>query len=1001
MASIKDIEIDISRIKRSSSEYDVEHYFNSIFDELELTYQEQQRILSGRPDCLIGDIIIDFKFQISKKKLNEWVSSKGRQYIQEYYSSKGRNPSLLIVISESNIFYYDKDTILREKREINKESIRSLLESLLEPSILDSEQFAILFGVNSPLYVLSYARLEKHFDDHSGEKTPCFSEWKKHFRLAYHDDEVGKELFLRHSYLSMLLKLILYKEFISPEEYSRDTYKDMENYFELHGISLFHYDFFRWVINVMGLCDDYFDKLKRMSFQAADIFRTIYQEMIVAGVRHRLGEYYTPEPLCHKVVQKCYEVGERVLDSSCGSGTFLIECYKKIVDTFKLDPEEEPPAEWFKAINNIFGFDINPIAVLTTKANLILYLKEHSIWLEKIDVNVFLCNSIDPLEASLGEEGEHIDLGSVYHFCVDLIERKQVLNIPFQALKKKYIKGFQAVIKGFYNVWEEFDNFQDTWEAVNHALSEKVKNSFLKVNIKRRAIPLETAIKTFFQELYRYKLEDKDHIWLFLLNNIVGIRIMLLQQKMDLIITNPPWLTYKDADPLLKENMKKISNEFDINPGSKNITNIEEAALFLYKIPRLYLKQNGKIAYVMPRSILVSSQNEKVRRFDLFNGIEVYEFDDLVFNIDCCCIFAKYNEEFAKEDVENKYPITCEYLDHNTMEQLKEYELSPFAIFQEKANTKYLIKKLITPEEKEVLIPVHLSDYFSEFIQGADLIPKSLLLCSINDTTHEGAYSIIEPWISPQAKGVWKKRHYKMSKIESDNLFQTTLSRGLYPFYIQLYDTFLPLDSNFSYHPDKLGPFSRKHWKQIAETYMKQKKRTDVDALFTEGINYRNKLCTKGKVRKSQRASLKVVFPNAKNLMSAVIHDSEGRIYVDSTMYYYGTENEDEAYYICGMLNIKKLFETVKIIADTRHHHKRPLYFNIPRYTGNKKQKQISTLSKQCAEKTSTYASTTDNPKIQEIYDIIAEELGKIEEIGLQILLAGEEQPVIKEYELD
>ena len=273
MAVLKDIDIDINQIKRATNEYQIEHWFDSLFDKLELSYQAQQRLLSGKPDCLIGDIIIDFKYNLKKREIGQWISTKGKQYIQEYHRSKEREPSLLIVISEKYIFYYDKDLTLKNEREIDKSSIISLLECLLEPHSVDSEQFAILYGINSPLYILAYSRLEKHFDDHHGEKTVCFDQWKRHFRLAYHDEEVGKELFLRHSYLSTLLKLILYKEFIDPEEYSRDYFKDLENYFEKRGISLFHYDFFRWVINVQNFCDDYFEKLKVMDFEATDIFK--------------------------------------------------------------------------------------------------------------------------------------------------------------------------------------------------------------------------------------------------------------------------------------------------------------------------------------------------------------------------------------------------------------------------------------------------------------------------------------------------------------------------------------------------------------------------------------------------------------------------------------------------------------------------------------------------------------------------------------------------------
>ena len=439
MVSLKDIEIDINQIKRATNEYQIEHWFDSLFDKLDLNYQPQKRLLSGKPDCLIGDIIIDFKYNLKKREINQWVSTKGRQYIQEYYKTHDNYPSLLIVISEKDILYYDNDIKLKNERGINQESIISLIECLFEPKIVDSDQFAVLFGVNSPLYILAYSRLEKHFDDHHGEKTVCFDQWKRHFRLAYHDEEVGKELFLRHSYLSTLLKLILYKEFMNPEEYSRDYFKDLENYFEKRGISLFHYDFFRWVINVQDFCDDYFEKLKLMDFKATDIFRTIYQEMIIAGVRHRLGEYYTPEILCKKMVGKSYYIGDRVLDSSCGSGTFLIEICKMIDSHFNLKPHEKPTDEWFDAINNIFGFDINPIAVLTTKANLILYFKSRENYLEDISINVYLCNSIDPIEFSSYAD---IELGNYYSFCVDLLDEERELRIPGDALSRINIENF-------------------------------------------------------------------------------------------------------------------------------------------------------------------------------------------------------------------------------------------------------------------------------------------------------------------------------------------------------------------------------------------------------------------------------------------------------------------------------------------------------------------------------------------------------------------------------
>ncbi|MBY9006179.1 MAG: hypothetical protein KGD63_05430, partial [Candidatus Lokiarchaeota archaeon] len=374
---------------------------------------------------------------------------------------------------------------------------------------------------------------------------------------------------------------------------------------------------------------------------------------------------------------------------------------------------------------------------------------------------------------------------------------------------------------------------------------------------------------------------------------------------------------------------------------------------------------------------------------------ELFEFDDLVFNIDCCCFFATFhNQNLGIEDVFKKYPIPCQFIDSNSMNKLDNYHREPYVYFQEKRNEKYIIKKLVKSEKKDQLLPCHLSDYYKKFIQGADLIPKSLLYCEVANTIQNGKIAIINPWISPQAKGVWKKSYYKNQRVETNCLYQATLSRQLYPFYIKPYTIFLPLNKNYAYSVSTLGPFNRKHWKNIKEIYHRELKKN----LFEIGINYRNKLCTNNIVKKNQRMPYKVVFPNAKKLCSAVINDPKGRVFVDSTIYYYGTKDKSEAYYLCGMLNIPELSKSVKIISDTRHHHKRPLYFNIPKFQNTEKQLKIASLSELCSEVVEKYIKTSDKVKELEIYTLIKDNLDEIRKIAINIINSVESLPVIQEY---
>lgn len=94
----------------------------------------------------------------------------------------------------------------------------------------------------------------------------------------------------------------------------------------------------------------------------------ISQSILERYVRHGAGEYYTPSFLVKEMIDKSYEVGEKVVDPCCGSGNFLIEIIKRI-KSFSLTQNQK-----FEAISNIYGFDINPLAIYMTKINFLCLL---------------------------------------------------------------------------------------------------------------------------------------------------------------------------------------------------------------------------------------------------------------------------------------------------------------------------------------------------------------------------------------------------------------------------------------------------------------------------------------------------------------------------------------------------------------------------------------------------------------------------------------------------
>jgi type I restriction enzyme M protein len=120
-----------------------------------------------------------------------------------------------------------------------------------------------------------------------------------------------------------------------------------------------------------------------------DIKGKAYEEIVGANLRGDRGEFFTPRNVMKMVVEMINPtINERVLDSSCGTGGFLVNAMthvmneleilfakdigvgKKDWDSDTLRAFQERVTEMAKT--NYFGFDINPDLVKATKMNMVM-----------------------------------------------------------------------------------------------------------------------------------------------------------------------------------------------------------------------------------------------------------------------------------------------------------------------------------------------------------------------------------------------------------------------------------------------------------------------------------------------------------------------------------------------------------------------------------------------------------------------------------------------------
>ncbi len=231
-----------------------------------------------------------------------------------------------------------------------------------------------------------------------------YGKWKKDFNIIFNSNDVDVQLFIILSLIYFIGHVFLIKncfnnkEAFNEREVTLKHIKEIQKKIKINHPNLniidFKYftpifeisekeDLSRFNLLINSICHHLF----KIDIQPIFLFDFLIQNVLSPVLRHKAGQFYTPPFLVKKMIKESYKFGEKVLDPCCGTGNFLIEIIKKILTSKKPDELK------IKAINSIYGYDINPISVFITKVNFIYLLKELSL---DFNLNLFVVDSLFP-----------------------------------------------------------------------------------------------------------------------------------------------------------------------------------------------------------------------------------------------------------------------------------------------------------------------------------------------------------------------------------------------------------------------------------------------------------------------------------------------------------------------------------------------------------------------------------------------------------------------------
>ena len=758
-------------------------------------------------------------------------------------------------------------------------------------------------------------------------------------------------LFLRHTYLSAIVGLAVQAAFgIDLREKARlDAAKLLtgDAFRSETGVQgVIDSDFFAWPAEVggeqwiVGLAD----RVARFDWADAeyDFARILYQSVVPAEDRRRLGEYYTPDWLAKAVVDEVVidPLNQRVLDPSCGSGTFLYAAVQKYISAAKA--ANHPPERTLDGLTqSVIGIDVHPVSVHLARATWVLAAREiiAEAGRDTLTVPVYLGDSLQ-LRTDSG------NLFAQDHVSITVAategDAERRLNFP---------KSLVAQPDWFDRVMIDLSQAIDSGGDPMTVLDD---NDIPQGDPDREL--LEDTSRTL-QDLHA---EGRNHIWAYYTRNLVRpIWLASDEGKVDAIVGNPPWLTYNKTQATIRTELERQSkNDYKIWMGGRFASNQDIAGLFYSRCVDLYLREGGIIGMVMPHSALAAGQYNKWREgkwgsvkanfskrvsWDL-EKIEPNTF----FPIASCVIFAENNYENPRQ------------LDDTTKQWLGK-EGGPY---------KYQEAKLAKNDSKNFLSP-----YGNKFRNGASVRPRVFFFVETKQSTIAITKGIVKvtPFRSKNEKEPWKSLQVPNLvdiPIEDNHIWRIHRGDTLAPFLLlEPKQAVLPVRNNekllYSELPNAingLDPKSmetrmRSRWREINDLWNKNKKHNENLSLLGR-LDYQ-----KGLSRQFvDKQKIRVLYSSQGRPTAAVLTDPTSII--DEKLYWVKCETLEEAHYLAVIINSDTLEQAVQKFMPkgqfgARDLHKHLWRLPIPTYDSNNTlHTDLAALGSQLATEAATHLAT-------------------------------------------
>ena len=795
-------------------------------------------------------------------------------------------------------------------------------------------EIAKLLGAGSPGYLLDMAELTELYQLEKSQDSVQVRRqlWAKLLTTAlgtaFRDDDT---LFVQHTLLVVCAEIIAHAVLdIDPRAVTPAALVSGQQFRSARVRGVVEADFFDWLIDVPGgerFVRGLARRLSRFAWANVehDVLKVLYESVIPAEQRKQMGEYYTPDWLAQRVVEEviAHPLGTRVLDPSCGSGTFVFYAVRRYLTA--ADGAHISNSDALAGVcTHVMGMDLHPVAVTLARVTYLLAIGTERLNAHRgpISIPVFLGDSLQ------WREQDTLQAHGAFVVTTDDVPQLIPSELRFPDSVVADATRFDGLVA----------------ELAEKASNRKRGSAPPSVDqIFRRYAVLDEdrpGILTTFNVMCSLHDQRRDHIWGYYIRNLTRPRWLRREaNNVDVLIGNPPWLSYRFMTPRMQQDFQRMSKERKLWAGAKSAPHLDLSALFVVRCIEGYLRKNGTFAFVMPLAVLsrpqyVGFRTGKWPRGEgglivgaaFFTPWDLHAVKPPFFEVPCSVVLGVRTE--------NAYSA----LPMPTVADAWSGRLP-------KANVTMAVAMEHLTTKKET---IHLastkkpgSPYAARFSQGATLVPR--VLCFVEELPsgplgHATGEVRVHSRRSALEKKPWKTLPALEATIENNFLFPVHVGDTVLPFRLkEPLRGVIPWDGRQLLHggDDRIGrhPGLSDWWTQAEAVW--EKNRSSERLALIERWDFQHGLSGQF-LLEGGMPEIRVLYASSGMYIAAAMLTDSSTV-IDNGLYWAACATEAEAQYLCAVLNSTAATLAVRRYQargehNPRHIHKYVWQLRIPEF---------------------------------------------------------------------